>query len=159
VHGVARATLDADLIADLDLYHAEPFAQALEGAFYLELETIRQAIRDRSSFNLIHLTTMFKIDIFVSRRRSFDQARFARRLTQTVATDPETQAYFASAEDIILAKLEWYRSGGKVSEKQWRDILGILKIQQTRLDLAYLRRWAANLQVADLLERALQEAA
>jgi hypothetical protein len=83
VHGVARATLDADLIADLDLPHAEPFAQALAGAFYLDLETIRQAIRNRSSFNLIHLTTMFKIDIFVSRRRSFDQARFAQRLKFT----------------------------------------------------------------------------
>jgi hypothetical protein len=158
VHGVARATLDSDLVVELDLEHAEPLAQALSGVFYLDLDSIRRAIQRRSSFNLIHLDTMFKVDIFVSRQRPFDQARFQRRLKQIIATGPEQTAYVASAEDTVLAKLEWYRLGGEASERQWRDVLGILKIQQGRLDLAYLNQWAVALNVADLLTRALADA-
>jgi hypothetical protein len=75
-----------------------------------------------------------------------------------IATDPERTAYVASAEDTVLTKLEWYRMGSEVSERQWRDVLGVLKVQAERLDLAYLRRWAAALGVADLLEQALSQA-
>ena len=84
--------------------------------------------------------------------------QFERRALHTLSTEPERTAYVASAQDTILAKLEWYRMGGHVSERQWRDVQGVLKVQADRLDLAYLRRWAAQLNVADLLERAVQEA-
>ncbi len=158
VHGVPRATMDADLVADLRLEHAEPLARALGSAFYVDVESIRDAIRRHGGFNVIHLETMFKVDIFVRKPRPFDAAQFARRRDVVVATDPERTAYFASAEDSILTKLEWYRFGGEVSERQWGDVLGILKAQSTRLDLSYLRRWANALNVADLFERALREA-
>jgi hypothetical protein len=158
VYGVYRATADADLVADLRPDHVAPLVARLGAAFYVDPDDIRDALARRRSFNIVHLDTMFKVDIFVSRGRPFDQAQFARRDRQVVATDPERAAYLASAEDTVLAKLEWYRRGGEVSDRQWGDILGVLRTQGTALDGAYLRRWAAELNLTDLLERAMTEA-
>ena len=158
VHGVIRTTMDVDLVADLDLEHAEPLVQMLGQAFYLDAGAIREAIRDRSSFNLIHLETMFKVDLFVLTQRPYDQAQLERRLLQTLTSDPEQVAYVASAEDTVLAKLEWYRMGGEVSDRQWNDVLNIIKVQGEELDGGYLRHWAAQLGVADLLDRVQDQA-
>jgi hypothetical protein len=158
VHGVLRATMDTDLVADLRLEHAEPLARALSGTFYVDAESIREAVLHQSSFNVIHLETMFKVDVFVLKKRPFHRSQMERRIAQVIATDPERTAYVATAEDTILAKLEWYRMGGGVSDRQWRDVLGVMKVQADRLDLTYLRQWAAQLNVSDLLERALTEA-
>lgn len=159
LHGVMRATMDADLVADLRLEHVEPFLQKLGEGFYADAEMVRDAIRQHRSFNLIHLDTMFKVDIFVARPRDFDRAQLVRRQLHLFSKDPERRAYVASAEDIVLSKLEWYRLGGEASDCQWRDVLGVLKVQGDSLDLEYMRRMAARLGVADLLARALEEAA
>ena len=158
VHGVLRATLDTDLVADLRLEHAEPLARALGGTFYVDAESIREAVLHQRSFNVIHLETMFKVDVFVVKKRPFHHSQMERRTAQVIATDPDRTAYVATAEDTILAKLEWYRLGGDVSERQWCDVLGVMKVQADRLDLAYLRQWAVQLNISDLLERAIKEA-
>jgi hypothetical protein len=101
---------------------------------------------------------MFKVDIFIIKQRPFDRSQFERRERQVVGDELEQSAYVATAEDTILTKLEWYRLGGEVSERQWRDVLGILKVQGDRLDLVYLQRWAIELNVIDLWQRALNEA-
>lgn len=158
VHGVMRATMDTDIVADLREEHAQPLGDALGGTFYADVEMIKDAIEHRGSFNLIHLDTMFKVDVFIPKQREFDQLQLQRRTTQVIAIDPQEVAFVASAEDTVLAKLEWYRMGGEVSDRQWRDILGILKVQAESLDLEYLRKWSGILGVVDLLETALGEA-
>lgn len=97
------------------------------------------------------------MDVFICKERPFDRVQFQRRVEQLLATDPEQTAFMSTAEDIILAKLEWYRLGSEISDRQWRDILGVLKVQAGRLDLDYLRLWAKELNVSDLLQRALKE--
>ena len=158
VHGVMRATLDADLVAELRLEHVDPLIRKLGPAFYADRETVRQAVQQRTSFNLIHLDTMFKVDLFVARPHPFDRSQLARRQLQMLSDDPPRYAYVSSAEDTVLAKLEWYRMGGEISDRQWRDVLGVLSVQAGRLDRDYLSRMGVELRVADLLEKALQEA-
>jgi hypothetical protein len=159
IHGVVRTTLDTDIVADLSLPQALPFAKLLAGAFYLDLDTIRHAIQQRSSFNLIHLATMFKVDIFVSQGRPFDRQQLDRRQRWIADPDSGRTIYVATPEDTVLTKLAWYRLGGEMSDRQWRDILGVLAVQGDRLDCAYMRQWAATLDVLDLLERAMDQIA
>ena len=158
LHGVMRSTLDVDIVADMRLEHIPPLVAALSKEFYADDEMMRDAIEHHSSFNLIHYETAFKVDIFIRKLRAFDQMQLERRRTSVIATDPEQSVYIVSPEDIVLAKLEWYRMGGEVSDRQWRDILGVLTTRAGELDLAYLQKWAKELKVSDLLERALMDA-
>jgi hypothetical protein len=158
VHGIMRSTMDVDIVADLQFQHIPAFVAALSNEFYADDEMMRDAIEHHSSFNLIHLETAYKVDVFIPKRRVFDQLQLERRLPSLIMKNPDRTIYVTSPEDIILSKLEWYRMGGEVSERQWRDILGVLKTQSGQLDLAYLRRLAKTLKVEDLLERVLTEA-
>lgn len=159
VHGVMRATMDVDLVVDLRPEQVVPLVELLGGAFYADAEMMRDAIRQRGSCNLIHLETMFKVDLFIAGPRDLDRAQLARRQLHRLSADHERRVYVASAEDTVLAKLEWYRRGDQASDRQWRDAVGVLTMQRERLDHDYLRRMAAGLNVADLLARALDEAA
>lgn len=159
LYGMVRTTQDSDIVAEMRLEHLHPFVAALQDEFYVDDEMIAEAIRRNSSFNIIHHETIFKVDVFIPRSRPFLQSQLARAQRQTFVFETEVSAKFASPEDTILSKLEWYRLGDEVSDRQWRDILGVLKTRAGELDLEYLRVWARELKVSDLLERALQEAA
>jgi hypothetical protein len=157
LYGMVRTTQDSDVIANMRSEHIQPFIAALQNEFFIDEEMIADALSRNSSFNIIHRETMFKVDVFIPSPRPFQQSQFARAQRQTFDLEPEISANFASAEDTILSKLEWYRMGGEVSDRQWRDILGVLKTREGELDLNYLRKWANELKVNDLLARALQE--
>ncbi|MHC1784057.1 MAG: hypothetical protein AB9891_15100 [Anaerolineaceae bacterium] len=156
LYGMIRTTQDSDIVAEMRLEHLEPFVLALQDDFYMDDEMIAESIQRHSSFNIIHRESMFKVDVFIPRPRPFLQSQLVRAQNQTFLFESEVSAKFASPEDIILAKLEWYRLGGEVSERQWRDILGVLKTRAGELDLDYLRKWANELKVSNLLERALK---
>ncbi len=157
VYGVPRRTDDADVVADLQFQHIRLFVKQLETGYYIDADAVRDAIRYRSSFNVIHLDTMLKVDVFIPKSRLFAQQEL-RRVQVGVLGEGTRPFYFSSPEDIILNKLEWYKMGGEVSKRQWGDILGVLNKMGTKLDITYLQQWAANLRVTDLLDRALTEA-
>ena len=158
-HGVARASLDVDLVADLGPHDVAPLVAALSSGYYIDEERVRQAVASRGSFNLVHLETMLKVDVFVARGRPYDEEALRRARPESLDEAAEGRKYFlASAEDTILSKLEWFRRGREVSERQWSDVVGVLRAASGGLDQEYLDRWAAELGVADLVERALREA-
>ena len=157
-HGIPRSTLDVDLVADLAPRHVAPLVEALHGDYYISRPAVSDAIDRRSCFNIIHSATSFKVDIFAVKNRKYDRVALARiRRRPLDEGDPSSQFYFASAEDAILSKLELFRMGGQLSERQWGDVLGVMKVQGGALDRAYLEKWAVELQVADLLKRAREE--
>jgi len=158
LHGVMRSTLDVDIVADMRIEHIPALVAVLSKEFYADDEMMKDAIEHHSSFNLIHYETAFKVDIFIPKLRAFDQMQLARRRLSAIVADPKESVYVASPEDTILSKLEWYRLGGEVSDRQWRDVIGVLKVRAGELDLEYLQKWAGELNVSDLLDRALKEA-
>lgn len=159
IYGVPRATQDVDIVADLHAEHAEGLASALAPEFHVDAAVMRDAIRDGSSFNILHEPTMFKADIFISPYDDWSRERLARACTEQFETEEGPVAVrFSSPEDTLLHKLMWYRLGNEVSDRQWTDAVGLLRIQGDHLDGAYLERWAPVLGVSDLLERARESA-
>jgi hypothetical protein len=157
LYGEFRPTQDVDLVADMHLAHVRSFVKRLEGDYYVSEDAIRDAIERRSSFNLISNETFMKVDIFIPKLRAFDQDA-VRSIRRQPLTKGGREFVLASPENTIVNKLEWYQMGGQVSQRQWDDLLNVLRQQGTHLNLAYLDRWASALGVDDLLERALREA-
>ena len=159
IHGEPRSTEDIDFVADLKPAQVGPLLHALTTEeFYVSEEAMREALRFTTSFNAIHRPTAVKVDIFVAGDDAFDAERLARRERARIWADPPGEAYLDTAEHIVLRKLEWYRRGSEVSDRQWRDVLGVLHVKGKQLDAARLDTWARRLGVADLLERARQQA-
>jgi hypothetical protein len=133
-------------------------AGALRGQFYLDEDAMREAVERHSSFNVVHLGTYFKADIFVAHDDEPSRLQMARSQRIRLSVDPPRDIVVASPEDVVAQKLYWYRLGDEVSERQWNDAIGVLKVAATGLDMAYLRRAAALLDVEQLLQRAIDEA-
>jgi hypothetical protein len=159
-HGVPRASIDADVIAEVRREHLSGILESLRGAYYIDEDRARAAVDALRSFNLIHLKTMFKVDLFVAKGRPFDRQALERARPDVLDDRPGTRTFqVASAEDTVLAKLEWFRAGGEASDRQWADVVGMLRAGRATLDHRHLERWAPALGVADLLERARAEVA
>lgn len=158
IRGEPRSTNDLDLVADLGLEHVQPLVWVLEGVYYIDEDAVRAATRRRTSFNVIHLATMLKIDVFVPPRDAVSRAQLARRQFVPIGgPDGGFSLPLASTEDMVLQKLLWWQKGGGVSDQQWRDVLGMIKVQWKHLDRGYLKEQAERMGIARLIEQALQD--
>lgn len=157
VYGKVRFTQDADISVAPFADKAERLYATLKGDFYVSKDAMCRAISDCCSFNVIHLASAFKIDIFVQKDDDFHRQIFARR--KRVKLDESIDHLFdiVSPEDIILLKLQWYEAADCTSERQWSDVLGVLTVQAGSLDMRYLRSSSERLGLADLLEKAVKE--
>lgn len=158
VHGEPRSTNDVDVLADFREEHVAPFLGAVKREYHVSETAIREAIRLERSFNAIHVSGALKVDVFIAGSDPFDRERLERRERLQVRDDPPASLFIDTAEHSLLRKLEWYRRGGEVSDRQWRDVVSILRAQRGRLDAGRLDRWARMLGVSDLLERAVRGA-
>jgi len=156
LHGFPRQTQDVDVVVELDERVVSELATRLEGDFYVDESTIRRALRSQGSFNILHLESGIKVDFFVRGDDAFDRQEFERHRPELIQVEPERRVFVKTPEDIVLRKLDWYRQGGEVSDRQWTDVMNVIRVQGERLDLEYLQRWARQLEIEDLLERALE---
>ena len=156
-HGMYRASADIDFVIDPTSIQLEALARALEPGFYVSRSAMAEALSSRSTFNAIHDETSFKIDFFIKGTAPFDAEELRRSIRQEVGGERGHAVLLKSPEDTVLRKLEWFRRGGEVSERQWQDVLSILAAARGQLDETYLERWALELGIADLLDRARKE--
>ena len=158
-HGIPRSTNDIDIVADIREEHISPLASELGAAFYMDAESMRDAVRRGRSFNVIHFATGDKIDIFPAAGNRHVEVEIERSKIEDVSLGEglSVRCPVATAEDTILAKLVWYRLGGEQSDRQWNDVRGIRAVQGDALDQAYMQQWARELKVDDLLERLFSE--
>ena len=151
--GEPRASLDADVVVQIRPDQIDGLVNLLGDDFYADRDAIRRAVDAGSCSNLVHRPTGIKVDLFPA--TSFlDHQQLLRRQLVKVTTDPDRYLYVHSPEDILLQKLHWYRLGGGTSERQWRDVVSILLVQQSRIDREYLSTVAEKIGVSHLLQRA-----
>jgi hypothetical protein len=159
IHGEPRLTNDIDLVADIKEEQVSGLVAALETDFYIDDRAIRRAIRERKSFNILYLETMYKVDIFIPRGDEWSREQMRLREGRNlVEGDESTVRLVSNPETTVLQKLWWFRRGNEVSDRQWRDVLGVLKVKADLLDYDYLKHWSARLAISDLLERAFDDA-
>jgi hypothetical protein len=156
VVGEPRSTLDVDIVVELESDQVDALAERLSARFYVPIGLIRRAVRDRSSATVIDTLTALKVDLFIAGGTPLDRDGLDRRVA-TVSADVARPLYVHTPEDVLLQKLRWYRKGGEVSDRQWRDVVGIVRVQRSRLDSSYLAYGADLLGVTDLLARVLAQ--
>ena len=152
VYGEVRFTQDADITVEPFGAKSDQLFAALKDKFYISRSAMKQALEECGSFNVIHLASAFKIDVFIRKDRPFDRQMLARRRQIKLSKEYSPFAV-VSPEDIILLKLEWFRDGGRTSERQWNDVLGIIRVQGKNLDAEYMEKWAGVLGVSELLHK------
>jgi len=157
-YGELRATNDIDLLIDVPAGRISDFVAAMKPHFDIWEDTVRSAVAEGRSFGCLHIEWHVKVDFFPMGASILDAQTMTRRQAVRLPAEPTQDIFFASAEDIVLRKLEWYRRSREVLDRQLRDVLGVLKLHGGSMDLAYLRATAAELDLSGLLERCLEEA-
>jgi hypothetical protein len=157
LQGEPRSTNDIDLIVDLPESQVEAFAEALGVDFDVDIDALRNSMRQKGSWNIFHTPLVLKIDLFAVGTTDFDRSEMDRR-RRTIVRDDGAALAIKSPEDTILRKLLWYRESNEVLGQQWRDVLGVLRVSGPLLDGQYLEEWSARIGVAELLGRARAEA-
>lgn len=157
-YGTMRFTQDADITVQPFSPVADKFYDQIKDEFYVSEQAMHEALNTRGSFNVIHFETSFKIDIFIQGLGEFEQQLLARRRKLRLTETGQKDLSVVSPEDIILLKLRWLRETGGMSEHQWSDVLGVLRVQGEALDRGYLATWAKKLGLDELLDRAIAEA-
>ncbi len=154
-HGLVRMTHDIDLIVDPTREQLDRLVATLTpDHYYASPEAADEAWSRRGQFNVIDMATGWKTDLILIKRRPFSREEFTRRRPDSLF---EVPIFVATAEDTILSKLEWARLGD--SERQFRDVAGVFELRRATLDIAYIDRWARELEVTALWERVQREAA
>lgn len=153
LQGEPRATNDIDFVVELPLGKLSAFKNALGDDFELDDDMLREALLHARSANAFYLPTVTKIDFFGRGYDGFDAIEFERRKPFVVKESGE-RLFVKTPEDTILRKLLWYREGGCVSERQWRDVVSVLRVSGRQLEYDYLAKWADELRVADLFASA-----
>ncbi len=157
--GIARATMDIDVVAHIAREQVHSLVDMLHTEYYIDEQMIENAINNTSSFNLIHLDTMIKIDVFAHKQEPYHQSALSRKSLDLLVDDnQDSSLYFSSPEDIILSKLQWYEMDDRVPERQWMDIIGVIKVQGDSLNKDYLNQWSKPLGLHDLLKQAYSDA-
>ena len=156
-HGATRTTMDVDVVCELTEEQIPSFVELFDHSFYISEPTVRDAVRRKSCFNLIHMPTSFKVDVFVSRGRPFDTESIQRATAERLGESRTVDVPIASAEDVIISKLEWYRLTDETSERQWDDVSRLVRLLGDAADIDYLNRAARSVGVADLLARLLEQ--
>ena len=150
LHGVPRTTHDLDIVIDPSREALDKFLEQVDlERYYVDADVARDALARRSLFNMIEMSTGWKLDLIVRKDRPFSIAELARRTRQLIA---DVEVPTATAEDTVISKLEWSKDGG--SERQLGDVVGILKKTLT-LDRDYIERWVMMLGLQDPWQRAL----
>ena len=157
IYGMARATMDVDIVADIKKQHVSKLKEKLDEKYYIDEDMILRAINNLSSFNLIYFETAIKIDVFIYKDEPHQRKAIERKVKDKFDDELDFEYYFSAPEDIIIAKLRWFEQGNRISERQWLDILGVIKVQGEKLDIRYLKTWTQELGLFELLEKALNE--
>jgi hypothetical protein len=156
LRGVPRQTQDVDAVAALRPVHARALVAAAEPTFLVDFDAVRSALLGERPINLIHEPTFTKVDLFPVTDHPLSEAQIARR--QRVEPEVGVAFWVLSPEDVILQKLRWYELGERVSDRQWRDIVGVLSVHRGRLDEAYLDRQASLARLRPVLDLARSQA-